>query len=90
MSGNVVDLKSRRLARDAKRECPGCLPNQLCYPHRLEALASRLRTAKTGVLLIPVDALDDALDVIDGITRECLPAHARTPNNPNNSDRRVK
>ena len=92
MTGNVVNLASRRIARQAATGCPGCTTRKLCYPHRLDALAARLRGAQPGrdsllVAACDVDAMvTDALEVLDGITAECLPAHARvvTPNNPTN------
>lgn len=77
MSGNVVSLAGRRAAREAHATCPGCTADQLCYPHRLDSAASRLREAGDGVLLVSADALDDVLAVIDGITSECLPPSQR-------------
>ena len=98
MTSNVVSLDSRRITREAVTTCPGCTPQKLCYPHRLDALAARLRATQLDrhsllVAASDVDAMvTDALEVLDGITGECLPAHARvaTPKNPNNSGRRAR
>jgi len=76
----VVDLSSKRLERERARSCPGCGPAQLCYPHRLEAVAVELRSAQRRIdeeLLVPASDVEvmvaRVLTVLDGITAECLP-----------------
>jgi hypothetical protein len=84
MTGNVVDLASRRGARSSDETCPGCATGQPCFPHRLDQLADRLRVAVLDLpLLVAADDLErlvsDALEVIDGITSQCLPESETRP-----------
>ena len=79
MTAPVASLAAERLKR-RRPDCERCsrradgLP---CVPHRLDALAHRLREAEDpDVLLVPAEdhraVLADALAVIDGVTSECL------------------
>ncbi len=82
MTAPIVDLDSQRLKR---RPAPGCTrcdhrtDSTRCFPHQLDALATRLRADRAdhaGELLIPAQDLAetwaDALAVLDGITAECI------------------
>ena len=84
MTATVIDLTSRLARAQAAATCDACAMDTkvgLCYPHRLEALATRLRgdlEHHDGELLTATDDLAvivrNALDVLDGITGECLRA----------------
>jgi hypothetical protein len=78
VTARVIDLQShrRKRAESGRADCRACRPESACYPHRLEDLTARLRV-HADALLIPVSAIEDALDVITGITRECLPENER-------------
>lgn len=87
MSATVLDLTSRLARAQAAATCDACARDTkvgLCYPHRLEALATRLRgdlEHHRGELFTATDDLAaivrDALDVLDGITGECLTTDER-------------
>lgn len=82
MTATVLDLTSRLARAQAAATCDACARDTKvgrCYPHRLAELATRLRDDlehHSGELLTATDDLAaivrDALDVLDGITGECL------------------
>lgn len=83
MTGRVIDLDSRR-PKPLERHC-GCQPGRQCYPHRLDTLAARLRAHlddQEGELLVTLKTHETVvagvLEVLDGITNECLSADRRT------------
>lgn len=91
MTATILDLTSRLAQAQAAESCEACARDTkvgLCYPHRLAYLARDLRAEMLnhqGELLTPtadVERIADAvLEVLDGITRECLAdtdrSHAR-------------
>ena len=75
MTRPVASLDAERLKR-RRPDCERCArraDGMPCVPHRIDGLANRLReAAEPGALLIPAEVLTDALDVLDGVTAECL------------------
>ena len=76
---SFVSRRGDQLRRGGCSNCASRSDGQLCYPHRLDSLADRLRNdlaATRDELLVPssavAESLADALAVLNGITDECL------------------
>lgn len=82
MTATLLDLTSRLARARAAASCDACARDTkvgLCYPHRLALLADEVREEledHVGELLMPAADLErvltSVLEVLDGITRECL------------------
>lgn len=81
---NVIPFAAKKRDQRTAVSCQSCCEHKLCYPHRVAAIADRLRTAELPdeagrltnwlVLRSEVERLHaDLLAELDEITDECLP-----------------